>query len=160
VNGFDSIPARVVDAEPLLVLPHDRNPDRGRQALVEIGPRAVPQSLVVVLVRRPGRRQVLDGQPQPPRRSWADLRLTRRIETAEDVLLDTFFHRLRPLAAEHQAHLPPGNQSPTVKQMRLKSANALAVRCSDRFGPDLSRESTLVLREELPPGQSVGTFSY
>jgi hypothetical protein len=37
------------------------------------------------------------------------------------------------LAAERKAHLPPGNQSPTVKQVVLKSTDALAVRCSDRM---------------------------
>src|SRR4029077_8022472 len=42
-------------------------------------------------------------------------------------------HQLPP-AAEHKAHLPPGNQSPTVKPVALKSKDALAVRCSERFG--------------------------
>jgi hypothetical protein len=34
------------------------------------------------------------------------------------------------MVSNDRAHLPPGDQSPTVKQMKLKSADTLAVRCS------------------------------
>src|SRR5262245_50402928 len=43
--------------------------------------------------------------------------------------------------AEHKVHLPPGNQSPALKQVERKSANAQAVRCSDRFGFVLAMRS-------------------